>query len=166
MLKNLFGAAFMAALSLLTVLQVQASQMPLEVYFVYDNGCRTCEDAEEFSRFFTEEVEGVPDTAEYTLHAINLFQTGTKQTFLELCEAAGVDGSSLKFPVVFIGDKYLAGGDEIREHTRELFIEKSAEAQTVYAKQNLKTPLLIVIPVLAILTIVIIFFYKKKKHFW
>ncbi|MDR0450683.1 MAG: hypothetical protein LBH26_05420 [Treponema sp.] len=101
----------------------------LPVYYAYENPCELCRDEADFIEFFNQATADIPGRPEVFYSGFNVFRLGTAQQFSYYASQAGVDTSSLRFPILIIGDEYLSGEDAIKEGLRELFIRQAESAR-------------------------------------
>ncbi|MDR1175068.1 MAG: hypothetical protein LBK83_06320 [Treponema sp.] len=105
----------------------------LAVYYAYENPCELCRDEADFIEFFNRVTADVPGRPEIAYNGFNVFRLGTARQFASYASQLGIDTSRLPFPILIIGDEYLAGEEAIREGLRELFIRQAESSHNEIA---------------------------------
>jgi hypothetical protein len=97
---------------------------PLVLYYAYNNPCELCKDAAEFYEFFNETIRDIENRPDTISGEFNVFKPSFRNRFDTICARLGIDPVDLSFPILIIGDEYLAGTGAIREGTRDLYLRQ------------------------------------------
>lgn len=95
---------------------------PVEIYYVHENPCESCNEFQEFVEWFKEEVQ---PSQEVRYNELNLFHEGMASKFSRLCRELGIDEANMNPPVLIIGKGYLSGEEAVRSGAAALFESRS-----------------------------------------
>lgn len=92
------------------------------INYFYDEPCASCDRLDEFWEIISDELLGVEDDFQYTVHTYNVFQTDAAGTRDAVFTGLGFDGQEIRgltYPVLTINGNVLYGHGEIRDSLRE-----------------------------------------------
>lgn len=129
-LLSLLITAVLLTLSLSTVLYVRIyagdAEPSFKLYYFYNNPCEACDEETKFYKKFNTAAGAEKDGVNLQVLVYNVFHNGSNIRFQELCDQYGVPKNKRYTPIVFIGDTYLTGNDEIDKRLRIEFLKAKA----------------------------------------
>ena len=101
----------------------------VQIYFIYEEVCATCDGTAEFFVIIGRELSGVRNMYPYQIRTINVFEAGGMLRFDNLVQdVLGMeDAAGLRLPMLIIGDQIYHGIGTIEENMREAFLLAGSE---------------------------------------
>ncbi|GHT60107.1 hypothetical protein FACS1894109_17240 [Spirochaetia bacterium] len=110
-----------------------ANPQPLDIYYFYEELCASCEASPEgslaqFTAIAERALEEVRGAYPYTLHTINIYNSGSRSLFERICAEAALDTSRIELPILVSGARSYVGLSEIEDGLRELYLSSGETA--------------------------------------
>jgi cytochrome c biogenesis protein CcdA/glutaredoxin len=94
----------------------------LNLYFFYNNPCASCNEEGKFYDKFNSIVGKEKYNISYNIIVYDYIKAGSEMKFKELCDKYKVPEKNRIMPMLFIGDTYLSGNDDIDNRLKDEFI--------------------------------------------
>lgn len=110
--------------SLLSLVKVTAQEehTKLKIVYFYENACGSCNPEGEFIELYNELIGTEKEGVDVELLMYNTFHKSGRDEVEKYFKEYGVPEDKQFVPVVFIGDSYLIGENDIKEKLKEAFI--------------------------------------------
>ena len=97
---------------------LKGNNEPAEAYYFVFNPCGSCSDTDEFAEEIFAELydEALQNNKTLNIRLYNAFKS--EAAYMELCEKHGIEPER-RWPALIIGNKSLAGINDIRENARK-----------------------------------------------
>ncbi|GHU90425.1 hypothetical protein FACS189476_10500 [Spirochaetia bacterium] len=110
-----------------------ANPQPLDIYYFYEELCASCEASPEgslaqFIATAERALEEVRGAYPYTLHTINIYNSGSRPLFERICAEAALDTNRIELPILISGGRSFIGFSEIEDGLRELYLSSGEAA--------------------------------------
>ena len=101
----------------------------VQIFFIYEEVCATCDGTAEFFIMIGRELSGVRNMYPYQIRTINVYEAGGMLQFNNLVQdILGMeDTTGIRLPMLIIGDQAYHGIVSIEKNLREAFLAAGSE---------------------------------------
>lgn len=96
----------------------------LEVVYFYNNACGSCNPEDDFIMFFNQAVGDEKDNVYINLRMYNIFDIDAYKLINKYYKLYDVPKEQQVTPIIFVGDTYIVGEENIKENFRYEFIKQ------------------------------------------
>ena len=95
----------------------------VEIVYFYINACVSCQDEQDKIEKYMRYLNSEKDIYKLEFKAYNVFEEVHLENMLRYCDEYNVEKSERTYPIMFVGDKYYQGEDNIENGLEELRIQ-------------------------------------------
>lgn len=94
---------------------VQENSEQVNIVYFYVNICENCKEADEIIQNYIKSIENDEMNIEFKSHNIGAYNGLKYELYLDYTTAYNIDIQHTKIPILFVGDQYFEGKDQIEE---------------------------------------------------
>ena len=94
----------------------------IEIFFIYEESCASCDGTAEFYDIFNRETKDVINRYPYKLYTYNVFNVAGMREYKRIIEERELNTGGLGYPLLIIGGRVFSGLESIEKNLSEMFL--------------------------------------------